>query len=89
MAKKRKIDLLPTTKREETRFRGLITASFVGVYLVFIIITVALWGLSLFFPLRGSTDELKDLTLTISGVFSGPLGLMIGYYFRVEQERLS
>lgn len=31
-------------------------------------------------------DEYKDLLVTISGVLSGPLGFIVGYYFKASKE---
>lgn len=31
-------------------------------------------------------DELKDMLVTISGVLSGPLGFIVGYYFKASKE---
>ncbi len=32
-------------------------------------------------------NDLKDLLVTVSGILSGPLGFIIGYYFKVEDEK--
>ena len=31
-------------------------------------------------------DEYKDLLVAISGVLSGPLGFIVGYYFKASKE---
>ena len=31
-------------------------------------------------------DEFKDMLVTISGVLSGPLGFIVGYYFKASKE---
>lgn len=31
-------------------------------------------------------DELKDMLVTVSGVLSGPLGFIVGYYFKASKE---
>ncbi len=76
------------SKREERYmlqvFRVRTASVFVIGYLLFILAAMIVGGLSLFIPMRGTTAEVKDLTLTISGIFSGPLGLMIGYFYRTE-----
>ena len=35
---------------------------------------------------RSQINDLKDLLVTVSGILSGPLGFIIGYYFKVEDE---
>lgn len=32
-----------------------------------------------------NTDSVKDLLLTTSGILSGPLGFIIGYYFKSKE----
>lgn len=86
-AQRKGVGLIPGTKSQEIGFRATITLLFVIGYMLFIVSSIVLWALSMFFPLRGTVADLKDLILTISGVFSGPLGIMIGYYFRGEIER--
>lgn len=31
-------------------------------------------------------DEFKDMLVTVSGVLSGPLGFIVGYYFKASKE---
>lgn len=33
-----------------------------------------------------SVDEYKDMLVTVSGVLSGPLGFIVGYYFKASKE---
>lgn len=33
-----------------------------------------------------SVDEYKDMLITVSGVLSGPLGFIVGYYFKASKE---
>ena len=33
-----------------------------------------------------SPNDTKDMLITISGILSGPLGFIIGYYFKTEEE---
>lgn len=77
------------SKREERyllqRFRIRTASIFVIGYLLFILAAMVVGGLSLFVQMRGTVGEVKDLILTISGIFSGPLGLMIGYFYRTEE----
>jgi hypothetical protein len=87
MSKKRgRIELL-STFRDVPTVRGIIAVVFVGIFAFFVFSSIILGGISLFVPLEGKVAEAKEIILTISGVFSGPLGLVIGYYFRSELER--
>ena len=31
-------------------------------------------------------DEYKDMLVTVSGILSGPLGFIVGYYFKATKE---
>lgn len=33
-----------------------------------------------------TVDEYKDMLITVSGVLSGPLGFIVGYYFKASKE---
>lgn len=35
---------------------------------------------------NSSVDENKDILLAISGILSGPLGFIIGYYFKASKD---
>jgi len=72
-------------RRAASRFRIRVATVFVTGYILFILSAVVLGGLSLFIPMKGTVADVKDLIITISGIFSGPLGLIIGYFFRTEQ----
>lgn len=65
--------------RENTRSRiALIyVACFFGAILAVFII-----GLCFTY----SPDEYKDLLVTVSGILSGPLGFIVGYYFKASNE---
>lgn len=39
------------------------------------------WGCNTF-----SVDEYKDMLVTVSGILSGPLGFIVGYYFKASKE---
>lgn len=65
-------------KREDTRSK--IALCYVVGYL----------GLVLVILIRGwwiGIGDLKDLLVTISGILSGPLGFIVGYYFKSESAR--
>jgi hypothetical protein len=78
------------SKREERHalqlFRMRTANIFVISYLMFIFASIVVGGLSLFIPMNGGPEKVKDLILTISGIFSGPLGLIIGYFYRNHAE---
>jgi hypothetical protein len=62
-------------KREGTR--SSIALTYVIGYLVLVlIILIRGWWLGI--------NDLKDLLVTISGILSGPLGFIVGYYFKAE-----
>lgn len=33
-----------------------------------------------------SVDDYKDMLVTVSGILSGPLGFIVGYYFKASSE---
>jgi hypothetical protein len=33
-----------------------------------------------------SVDDYKDMLVTVSGILSGPLGFIVGYYFKASTE---
>lgn len=64
-------------KREDTRSK-------IALYYVLGFILVILYSLTLFWLRNLQVDDLRDLLLAISGVMSGPLGFIIGYYFKSQ-----
>lgn len=66
-------------KREGTR--SWIALVYVVGYLL-IVASVLVIGVSTKFELSGY----KDLLLAVSGILSGPLGFIIGYYFKSNKE---
>lgn len=66
-------------KRESTRSTIAITyvASFLGIILTSLI---ACWIIGV------TIDEQKDMLVAISGILSGPLGFIVGYYFKASAE---
>ncbi len=71
-------------KREDTRGR-LAQLFLLGFFICFIGVSIASFLVD---PAEGksSIDNLREAVLTISGVLSGPLGFIIGYYFRKSEE---
>ncbi len=66
-------------KREGTR--SVIALIYVIGYLI-IVISVIVTGIFKNFELTGY----KDLLLAVSGILSGPLGFIIGYYFKASKD---
>ena len=76
-------DLLAQDEKEKKRenTRSYIAMIYVVAYLFII-------GSSLIFGLlnNSSVDDNRDILLAISGILSGPLGFIIGYYFKASTE---
>ena len=72
---------------QENDLRTRLAIGFGIIYLLFILSVVAFWGYDLFQPVQGRTDKVKDLILTVYGILSGPLGLIIGYYFGSDNKK--
>jgi len=67
-------------RREGTR------GSFALIFLIGFLILLLI-GMVLGFLMDGSQmDNTREILLTISGILSGPLGFVIGYYFRKGEE---
>ncbi len=67
------------TKKESTRTyiaQLYVWAFFVVIAVVFIIGMIK----------NFTADECKDMLVTVSGVLSGPLGFIVGYYFKASKE---
>jgi len=65
-------------KREDTR--SSIALSYVIGYLILVLVIL----------IRGfwlGINDLKDLLVTLSGILSGPLGFIVGYYFKSESNK--
>ena len=80
-------ELIIETLKQENRLRLYITIAFVIIYLIFISSVIGIWVFNLFRPVSGRTDLVKDMILTISGLISAPLGLIIGYYFGTDKNK--
>ena len=65
--------------KENTRSRiaMIYVCAFFGVI-------VAVFGICLFSCFK--VDEYKDMLVTVSGILSGPLGFIVGYYFKASKE---
>lgn len=66
-------------KREGTR--SVIALIYVIGFLGIILITLAISAIKNF-----SVENNRDMLLAISGILSGPLGFIIGYYFKASRE---
>jgi len=69
-------------KREDVR--GVLSLVFlVGFFVVLIIGIISTLNISQGDP----ANNIKEIILTISGVLAGPLGFVIGFYFRSREEK--
>lgn len=66
----------PKENTRSTIAKIYVIAYFVVVFLVFII-----GWLNCF-----DVDSYKDMLIAVSGVLSGPLGFIVGYYFKASKE---
>lgn len=66
-------------KKESTR--TYIAQLYVWAFFVVIGIVFAVGLIKCF-----SVNEYKDMLVTVSGVLSGPLGFIVGYYFKASKE---
>jgi hypothetical protein len=73
-------------RRENNRFRIRAATLIIAGYLIFILGAMVISAISLFLPIKGTVNDVKDIILTISAIFSGPLGLIIGYFYRADKE---
>lgn len=67
-------------KREDTRSK--IALYYVMGYLLLILLALAIFTWRLL-----TVNDLRDMLLALSGVLSGPLGFIIGYYFKSYAEK--
>lgn len=83
-SKKSEVSVNVIEKREDTRGR-LAQLFLYGFFICFIGVSIASFFVD---PGEGksSIDSLREAVLTISGILSGPLGFIIGYYFRKSEE---
>lgn len=71
---------LVSVKREDTR--GRLALAFIAGFFVILVIGMLIAALN-----EGDkVDSTKEILLTISGILSGPLGFVVGYYFRSREE---
>ena len=69
----------PENKRENTRSeiaKFFVYAFFVVIFLVFLTCWEKAW----------SIQDFSDLLLSVSGILSGPLGFIIGFYFKASDK---
>lgn len=66
-------------RKESTR--TLIAQLYVWAFFIVIIIVFVVGIVKSF-----SVDDYKDMLITVSGVLSGPLGFIVGYYFKASKE---
>lgn len=66
-------------KKENTRSyiaQLYVWAFFIVIFLVFVVGCIRSF----------KVDEYKDMLVTVSGVLSGPLGFIVGYYFKASKD---
>lgn len=66
-------------KKETTRSK--IAMLYVSAFFVVIAVVFFIGTLRCF-----EVNEFKDMIITVSGVLSGPLGFIVGYYFKASKE---
>lgn len=69
-----------STKREDTR--GRLAMFFLAGFFLILSLGIVLAG----FSDGDKVTDAREILLTISGILSGPLGFVIGYYFRSSEE---
>lgn len=74
-----KSSLARAEKREDTRSK-------IALYYVIGFLVLILAALALFLVRNLLVSDLRDLLLALSGILSGPLGFIIGYYFKTHTE---
>ena len=61
--------------------RRIIASLYVWAFFAIIFITLVIGILNNY-----SVDDYKDILVTVSGILSGPLGFIVGYYFKATSE---
>ena len=61
--------------------------AFVAMYCLFFLTTAGIWVYSVINPYQARVNEIKDMVITISALFSGPIGIIIGYFFGGERDK--
>lgn len=72
--------LFRAEKREGTR-------SQIALYYVVGFLILIFCALVLFYVKNLVVNDLRDLLLALSGILSGPLGFIIGYYFKSHSDK--
>lgn len=67
-------------KREDTRSK-------IALYYVIGFLGIVASVIIIFAYYELSVDDARDLLLAISGILSGPLGFIIGYYFKSHPDK--
>lgn len=62
-------------KREDTRSKIALYYVIGFLFLVLVCFIVSIWE-------HFDVNDMRDLLVSISGILSGPLGFIIGYYFK-------
>lgn len=73
-----------SNKKEGTR--SYIARLYVWAFFIIMGFVILVWSINFFVCNVLGVDDLKDMLVTISGVLSGPLGFIVGYYFKASKE---
>lgn len=57
------------------------------IYVVGFLLISTISLLTVFFKPEYNVNDTKDLLVTVSGILSGPLGFIIGYYFKAGEDK--
>ncbi len=76
---------LPPAEGRANRREG--TRSQIALYYVVGFLLLILGALFLFWVRNLQVNDLRDLLLALSGILSGPLGFIIGYYFKTNTDK--
>ncbi len=71
---------LPPAEKRANKREG--TRSQIALYYVIGFLTLIASALVLFYARTLEVNDLRDMLLALSGILSGPLGFIIGYYFK-------
>lgn len=77
--------VLEKSKNTEAQKREITRSQIALVYIVGFLLMILL-ALLIAFWKNFDINAMKDILVTLSGILSGPLGFIIGYYFKTAHE---
>lgn len=77
------IVIKPKVQDKREKNRGILAMVFVILFFCVIFVTFVIG----FNTANFGTDDYKDLLTTVSSILSGPLGFIIGFYFKEKQSQ--